>query len=70
MIEYFHTSNSSCEKIVCYSSIVPKDSINFCLTEIDTIKIETDAKKWHTPYNIPLLKNPYFLSDLHETWSK
>ena len=33
-------------------------------------KIETDAKKRHTPYNIPLLKNPYFLSDLHETWSK
>ena len=29
--------------------------------------IETDAKKRHTPYNIPLLKNPYFLSDLHET---
>ena len=32
--------------------------------------LETDAKKRHTPYNIPLLKNPYLLSDLHETWSK
>ena len=27
-------------------------------------------KKQHTPYNIPLLKNSYFLSNLHETWSK
>ena len=31
--------------------------------------LETDQKKLEKPYNMPLIKNLYFLTDLHETWS-
>ena len=35
-----------------------------------TIKLETEEKKCDWPRNILLMKNPQFLPNYYETWSK